>query len=98
MPLTEVERREPYFKHLYDQPDKKHSLVQLIKQCLHDDPACRPSAVDVWQSLEAAHRQIKLDRLQQRTVLRKDEQILELQSQVDQLKVDCGTVPHCKGS
>ena len=49
---SEVQRREPYMVKLYEEFGKEHSLVRLIRQCLHNAPKCRPSAVDVMELLE----------------------------------------------
>ena len=49
---SEVQRREPYMVKLYKEFGKEHSLVKLIRQCLHNAPKCRPSAADVMELLE----------------------------------------------
>ncbi len=49
---SEVERRRDYMARLHQQLDQGHPLVRLIGQCLHNDPAHRPSAEEVLQCLE----------------------------------------------
>ena len=54
MARTEVDRRQSYIDemiaYLSDKGD--HSLVELVKQCLHDKPDLRPSAESVISRLE----------------------------------------------
>ena len=49
---TEVERRDDYIDTLHTQLGEKHPLVQLVKWCLHNIPARRPSADILIQQLE----------------------------------------------
>ena len=49
---TEVERRDDYIDTLHAQLGEKHPLVQLVKWCLHNIPARRPSADILIQQLE----------------------------------------------
>ena len=49
---TEVERRGDYIDTLHAQLGEKHPLVQLVKLCLHNIPARRPSADILIQQLE----------------------------------------------
>ena len=41
---SEVERRRNYIAPLHQQLGERHPLVQLVKQCLDNNPANRPSA------------------------------------------------------
>ena len=56
--LTEVERRKDYIDQLHQQLGDEHSLVQLVKWCLHNNPTQRPSADGVLQQLEGMRSQI----------------------------------------
>ena len=51
---TEVERREVYMKKLEVQFSESHPvLVQLVSQCLHNNPHTRPSSVELVRMLRA---------------------------------------------
>lgn len=41
---SEVQRRKVYIKMLYDNLGREHKIVQLIKECLDDEPSPRPTA------------------------------------------------------
>jgi len=47
MAITEVERRE----HLYSKMDANDRLTSLSKECLHNDPECRPTAQKIYVTL-----------------------------------------------
>ncbi len=58
--LTEVQRRPRPMKKLTQQlGGEKHPLVQLVTQCLHNDPGQRPSAKEVLSQLETLRAQIQ---------------------------------------
>lgn len=44
--LTSVERRLKYFKQFNVQL-RHHRLVEIMEQCLHDNPLCRPTAAEI---------------------------------------------------
>ena len=44
--LTQVERRSTYLEQLRDQLKGQEGLVEVVEQCLHDDPAERPNIQD----------------------------------------------------
>ncbi len=49
---TEVERREVYMKKLEDQLLKSHPiLVEMVTNCLHNDPQTRPTAEQLLETL-----------------------------------------------
>ena len=49
---TEVERREMFFDLLHEDPERSHSLEQMIKECLDDNSSHRPSAAMLLSTLE----------------------------------------------
>ena len=58
---TEVERRERYISLLESGPlNSDHpDLVQLIKQCLHNNPQERPTASDLLNTLQRMKREVE---------------------------------------
>ena len=48
-----------YIQPLYEQLGEQHPLVQLVCQCLHNEPAQRPSAEELLQQLKATRLQIE---------------------------------------
>ena len=48
----EVERRQPFVEKAEQVLSKNHSLVELIKQCLHNNPAVRPSTGNLLTTLQ----------------------------------------------
>jgi len=56
---SELERRRDYIQPLYSQSGEQHPLVQLVHQCLRNNPARRPSAEELLQRLEAVRAQIR---------------------------------------
>ena len=54
-----MERRTDYIQPLREQLGERHSLLQLVCQCLHNTPAQRPSAEELLQQLEAVRSQIR---------------------------------------
>ena len=56
---SEVERRMDYIQPLYEQLGEQHPLLQLVCQCLHNEPAQRPSAEELLQQLKATRLQIE---------------------------------------
>ena len=52
-----MERRRDYIQLLHRQLGEEHPLVQLVYQCLQDDPAERPSAEELLERLEAVRPQ-----------------------------------------
>ena len=59
MGRSEVERRADYIPLLHQQLREQHPLLQLVCQCLHNEPAQRPSAEELLQQLKAARPQIE---------------------------------------
>jgi len=55
---SELERRRDYIQPLHWQLGEQHPLVQMIHECLHNNPAQRPSAKELLQQLEAMRAQI----------------------------------------
>ena len=97
---SEVERRREYIQQLHEQLPERHPLVQLVHQCLHNNPTRRPSAEELLQQLEAVRAQIEggpygqlvsvnMEKLKMvRTVREKDTEIGQLQQQMQQLEVE----------
>ena len=56
---SEVERRGDYIDQLHQQLGERHPMVQLVEQCLDNDPEYRASSEDVLQRLEGMRRQIR---------------------------------------
>ena len=89
---TEVERREEQMEMLYTQLGRAHSLVQMVEQCLHNDPHKRPSVHQLLQYLQQAKANIndpyvQMTKLEVMQVLsEKESQICELQEQVTKLQ------------
>ena len=54
-----MERRIDYIQPLQEQLGEQHSLLQLVCQCLHDEPGQRPSAEELLQQLKAMRLQIE---------------------------------------
>ena len=54
----EVQRRQEYFKLLYKKLKENHSLVILMKKCLHISPKKRPKADDLEKQLDAMYREL----------------------------------------
>ena len=52
---TEVERRRQYVDNLTMKFGSDHTFTKLVKECLHDHPQMRPSAVEVLQQLQKLH-------------------------------------------
>ena len=55
---SELERRRDYIQPLHRQLGEQHPLVQTVQQCLHNNPARRPSAEELLQRLETMRAQI----------------------------------------
>ena len=54
-----MERRRDYIQPLREQLGEQHPFLQLVCQCLHNEPAQRPSAEELLQQLKAARPQIE---------------------------------------
>ena len=54
-----MERRRDYIQPLREQLGEHHPLLQLVCQCLHNEPAQRPSAEELLQQLKAVRPQIE---------------------------------------
>ena len=48
-----------YIQPLQEQLGEQHLLLQLVCQCLHNEPAQRPSAEELLQQLKATRLQIE---------------------------------------
>ena len=87
--LTEAERREEYFQ----QVRGNHSLVELIRGCLDNDPPQRPDAVRILGRLRQVISQSppscanKMELLNQTQTLRNERQ--GLSEQLEQLQGEC---------
>ncbi len=58
--LTEIQRRNRHMKKLVQKlGGEKHPLVELVTQCLHNDPKQRPSAGQVLSQLEEMRAKIE---------------------------------------
>ena len=97
---SEVERRRESIQLLHEQLPEQHPLVQLVHQCLQNDPTRRPSAKELLQQLEAVRAQIEggpygqlvsvnMEKLRMVRALReKDMEIGQLQQQLQQLELE----------
>ena len=100
MGRSEVERRREFVQLLHGQLPEQHPLVQLVHQCLQNDPTRRPSAEELLQQLEAVRAQVEggpygqfvsvnMEKLRMVRALReKDTEIGQLQQQMQQLEVE----------
>ena len=102
MARSEVERRREFIQLLHEQLPEQHPLVQLVHQCLQNNPIRRPSAEELLQQLEAVRAQIEggpygqlvkvhidMEKLKMVRALReKDTEIGQLQQQMQQLEVE----------
>ena len=100
MGRSEVERRREFVQLLHEQLPEQHPLVQLVHQCLQNDPARRPSTEELLQQLEAVRAQVEggpygqfvsvnMEKLRMVRALReKDTEIGHLQQQLQQLEVE----------
>ena len=52
---SEVKRRKEYLDKAEQLVGKKHSLVVLIKQCLHNDPALQPRTTELVTRVQSTH-------------------------------------------
>ena len=82
--LTEVECRGKY---IHRQLGERHPIVQLVEQCLDNDPEYRPSSEDVLQQLEGMRSQIRdpyqvLTKVEMMKLLEQKDR--EIQSQLQQ--------------
>ena len=57
---NEVQRRQKYFTHLYENLGENHSLVILIKNCLSNSPKKRPKVHEVIPKLNAISNDLPL--------------------------------------
>ena len=89
--LTEVERRGKYIDQLHQQLGERHPMVQLVKECLDNDPEYRPSSEDVLQRLEGMRSHIRdpyqdLTKVEMMKLLEQKDR--EVQSQLQQGQVN----------
>ena len=54
-----MECQTDYIQPLHEQLGEQHPLLQLLCQCLHNNPAQRPSAEELLQQLETVRPQIE---------------------------------------
>ena len=86
--MTEIQRRSQQMQQLSQQlGGERHPLVQLVMQCLHNDPRQRPSARQVLSRLEGIQAQIEdpyehMSKLELIQTLRRREDTLQAQVQV----------------
>lgn len=76
---TELERREKYINGLEAELGRQHpSLVQLVKQCLHNVPSQRPSTYELFTRLQRMKGEVeggspvKLDEVREKLVKMKN--------------------------
>ncbi len=90
-----MERRRDYIAQLHQQLGQGHPLVQLIKRCLGNNPAHRPSAEEVLQRLEEVEiedpyqhlmklEMIRLIEGKEEEVARKVEEVREREAELGQ--------------
>ena len=93
---SEVERRGDYITTLHHQLGEVHPLVQLVEQCLDNDPSYRPTAAIVLQQLEGVviddqfQHLTKLDLIklvQQQRNPKMEELVQRLQTQLQQMEI-----------
>ena len=90
---SELERRRNYIKQLHKQLGKKHLLVSMVHQCLHNAPHRRPSATELLEQLEAVRAplegpygqimKLSVDIEKVRVLRKKDSEIKHLQQQLE---------------
>ena len=110
---TEVERRDVYMKKLEGQFSESHPvLLQLMSQCLHNDPQTRPSSEEILGRLHDKKKEIERiygghtgamlnisSILAVKDMRSKDKKIKELQvSNIMHIKSTTGIVYHIKKS
>ena len=83
---SEVKRRGDYIDQLRQQLGERHPMVQMVTQCLQNDPLKRPSAEEVLQQLEEMRSQVE-DPHMQLTKLQMVKLLENLQAHVQQLQV-----------
>ena len=97
---SELERRRDYIQPLHAQLGEQHPLVQLVHQCLHNNPDQRPSAEELLQRLEATRVRIErsygsyhfkvqsaMMSVEEREMKEKDREVEHLQQELHQLQV-----------
>ena len=97
---SELERRRDYIQPLHEQLGEQHPLVQLVHQCLHNNPHQRPSAEELLQRLEATRVRIErsygsyhfkvqsaMMSVEEREMKEKDREIEHLPQELHQLQV-----------
>ena len=88
---SELERRGDYIAQLHRQLGEWYPIVQLVKECLDNDPEYRPSSEDVLQRLEGMRSQIR-DPYQDLTMVEMmkllEQKDREIQSQLQQGQVN----------
>ena len=88
---SEVERREVYIDQLHRQLGKRHPMVQLIEQCLDNDPDDRPHANVILQRLEGMRIPDPYQHLTKVEMMKllkqRDGDVQSLQSQLQQVQV-----------
>ena len=84
---TEVERRESFIQHLYDQVGRAHPLVNLVKTCLHNDPDKRPHALGVLGQLTTVQSTFS-DPYMQLTKLEMMQRLKESEGQIQKMESD----------
>ncbi len=91
---SEVERRRDYITRLHQQLGQGHPLVQLIKRCLGNDPAHRPSAEVVLQRLEEVEIEDPYQRLTKLEMIRliegKEVEVAQKVEEVREREVEIG--------
>lgn len=89
MARSEVQRRMKFIQQLSQQLGHRHLLVQLVMQCLHNDPNQRPTANELLLQLEQVRAGINdpyadMSRLEMMQALReRDARIEELEAMVE---------------
>ena len=90
MGRSELERRRDYIQPLCEQLGEQHPLSRLVCQCLHNNPAQRPSAEELLQRLGAVRPQIKgkFTKLQVAMMSVLEEEVGEKDGEIERLRND----------
>ena len=93
-----MERREKYVDQLHQQLGEQHPMVQLVKQCLENDPEDRPPASVILQRLEGMGIPDEYQHLTKVEMMKrlkqKDEENQSLQSQLQHIQVRMYYINH----
>ncbi len=89
-----MERRRDYIAQLHQQLGHDHPLVQLIKHCLGNDPAHRPSAEEVLRRLKEVEIEDPYQHLTKLEMIRliegKDEEVARKEAEIREMEEEIG--------